>query len=123
LLESKLLHGSQLGIKGMGEGGAIGSPAAIANAIADAPAPFGVRVNEIPLTPERVLALIERAEHDESRRLNFLRKRLVSRIAQWGGTTAVFTWVHPFSFLFAPSVAATAAESKSEAGGLRLRSA
>ena len=49
------------GIKGIGEGGAIAPPAAIANAVADALSPFGVRVNEIPLTPERVLACIERA--------------------------------------------------------------
>ena len=47
------------GIKGMGEGGAIAPPAAIANAVADALTPFGVRVNEIPLTPERVLTLID----------------------------------------------------------------
>jgi aerobic carbon-monoxide dehydrogenase medium subunit len=47
------------GIKGMGEGGAIAPPAAVANAIADALSPFGVvRINEIPLTPERVLAAI-----------------------------------------------------------------
>ena len=48
------------GIKGMGEGGAIAPPAAIANAVADALAPFGVRVTEVPLTPERVLKLIDR---------------------------------------------------------------
>jgi len=48
------------GIKGMGEGGAIAPPAAIANAVADALAPFGARVNEVPLTPERVLTFIER---------------------------------------------------------------
>ncbi len=47
------------GIKGMGEGGAIAPPAAIANAVADALAPFDVRVNAIPLTPERVLGWIE----------------------------------------------------------------
>ena len=50
-----------LGIKGMGEGGAIAPPAAIANAVADALAPLGARINEIPLTPERVLECIERA--------------------------------------------------------------
>ena len=49
------------GIKGVGEGGAIAPPAAIANAVADALSPFGVRVNEIPLTPERVLIGIDRA--------------------------------------------------------------
>ena len=47
------------GIKGAGEGGAIAPPAAIANAVADALAPFEVRVNAIPLTPERVLGWIE----------------------------------------------------------------
>jgi carbon-monoxide dehydrogenase large subunit len=51
------------GIKGMGEGGAIAPPAAIANAVADALAPFGVRVNEVPLTPERVLKFIERGRN------------------------------------------------------------
>ena len=45
------------GIKGMGEGGAIAPPGAIANAVADALAPMGARVNEIPLTPERVAAM------------------------------------------------------------------
>ena len=49
------------GIKGMGEGGAIAPPAAIANAVADALSPFGVRVNEVPLTPERVLSMLDRA--------------------------------------------------------------
>jgi carbon-monoxide dehydrogenase large subunit len=49
-----------LGLKGVGEGGAIGPPAAIANAVEDALSPFGVVVTEIPLTPERVLALIRK---------------------------------------------------------------
>jgi len=49
-----------LGIKGVGEGGAIGPPAAIANAVEDALSPFGVVVTELPLSPERVLALIRR---------------------------------------------------------------
>ena len=49
-----------LGIKGVGEGGAIGPPAAIANAVEDALSPFGVVVIELPLSPERVLALIRR---------------------------------------------------------------
>ena len=50
------------GIKGMGEGGAIAPPAAIANAVADALSPFDVRVNEVPLTPERVLSMLDRAQ-------------------------------------------------------------
>src|SRR5213593_2526217 len=45
-----------LGAKGLGEGGAISPPAAIANAIEDALAPFGVRVTETPVTPARILA-------------------------------------------------------------------
>jgi carbon-monoxide dehydrogenase large subunit len=49
-----------LGMKGLGEGGAISPPAAIANAIDDALAPLGVRITETPASPARVLALIER---------------------------------------------------------------
>jgi carbon-monoxide dehydrogenase large subunit len=51
-----------LGIKGLGEGGAIAPPAAIANALADALLPLTVRVNEIPLSPDRVLSLLAREE-------------------------------------------------------------
>ncbi|TMB65834.1 MAG: xanthine dehydrogenase family protein [Deltaproteobacteria bacterium] len=47
-----------LGVKGLGEGGAIAPPAAIANALADALLPFTVRVNEIPLSPNRVTELV-----------------------------------------------------------------
>ena len=47
-----------LGAKGLGEGGAISPPAAIANAIEDALAPFGVRITETPVTPARVRALL-----------------------------------------------------------------
>jgi aerobic carbon-monoxide dehydrogenase large subunit len=39
------------GWKGMGEGGAIGSPAAVINAVADALSPFGVELTTLPLTP------------------------------------------------------------------------
>jgi carbon-monoxide dehydrogenase large subunit len=49
-----------LGIKGLGEGGAIAPPAAIANALADALRPLTVQVNEIPLSPSRVLELLAR---------------------------------------------------------------
>jgi carbon-monoxide dehydrogenase large subunit len=51
-----------LGIKGLGEGGAIAPPAAIANALADVLRPLAVRVNEIPLTLSRVLELLSRNE-------------------------------------------------------------
>ena len=48
-----------LGVKGVGEAGAIPVPALFAEAIDDALAPFGVRVREMPLSPNRLLALIE----------------------------------------------------------------
>ena len=50
-----------LGVKGIGEGGAISPPAAIANAVEDALAPLGVRVTRTPLGPSRVLELIDEA--------------------------------------------------------------
>ena len=49
------------GFRGMGEGGTIGAPAAVANALADALAPLGIDVNELPMTPERLFRLIETA--------------------------------------------------------------
>ena len=47
--------------KGLGEGGAIGPPAAILNAINDALSPFGVTINEIPATPQRIRAALRQA--------------------------------------------------------------
>jgi carbon-monoxide dehydrogenase large subunit len=49
------------GFRGMGEGGTIGAPAAIANAVADALAPLGIEINDLPVTPERLFRLIETA--------------------------------------------------------------
>jgi carbon-monoxide dehydrogenase large subunit len=49
------------GFKGVGEGGTIGAPAAIANAINAALSSLGVWVNELPATPERLLAAARRA--------------------------------------------------------------
>jgi carbon-monoxide dehydrogenase large subunit len=45
----------------MGEGGAIASPAAVANAVNDALAHLGATVDQFPITPERVLDAIDRA--------------------------------------------------------------
>ena len=50
-----------LGVKGVGEGGSSGCGAAIANAVADALAPLGVTINALPLTPDRLTALIRGA--------------------------------------------------------------
>jgi carbon-monoxide dehydrogenase large subunit len=49
------------GFRGMGEGGTIGAPAAIANAIADALLPLGVMIDELPVTPERLFRLVQAA--------------------------------------------------------------
>jgi carbon-monoxide dehydrogenase large subunit len=46
------------GYKGVGEGGAIGAPPAVINAVADALAPFGVEITRLPLTPAVILALV-----------------------------------------------------------------
>ena len=50
-----------LGVKGVGEGGAVAPPAAIANAVCDALAPFGVEVNSTPVRPEQLVRAIRAA--------------------------------------------------------------
>jgi carbon-monoxide dehydrogenase large subunit len=50
-----------LGVKGAAESGTIAAPAAIVSAVEDALAPFGVRIRDLPLTPERLLMLIRAA--------------------------------------------------------------
>ncbi len=47
------------GYKGVGEGGAIGAPPAVVNAVADALAPFGVLVTRLPLSPSHIIALLQ----------------------------------------------------------------
>ncbi len=49
---------TEFGIKGLGEGGAVGPPAAIVCAVNDALRPLGVEVHDLPLTPARILAAI-----------------------------------------------------------------
>ncbi|HUL59133.1 MAG TPA: xanthine dehydrogenase family protein molybdopterin-binding subunit [Anaeromyxobacteraceae bacterium] len=51
-----------LGVKGVGEVGAIGSPPAVINAVVDALAHLGVRHVEMPATPERVWRAIRNAK-------------------------------------------------------------
>jgi aerobic carbon-monoxide dehydrogenase large subunit len=50
-----------LGVKGVGEGGAIAPPAAIANAVCDALHPFEVELNRLPLKPQRIREAIAAA--------------------------------------------------------------
>jgi aerobic carbon-monoxide dehydrogenase large subunit len=49
------------GFRGMGEGGTIGAPAAIANAIADALSELDINISILPMTPQRIFALLEQA--------------------------------------------------------------
>jgi carbon-monoxide dehydrogenase large subunit len=49
-----------LGVKGVGEAGTIPVAALVAEAVDDALAPYGVRVREMPLSPDRILQLIAR---------------------------------------------------------------
>ena len=52
---------TEFGVKGIGEGGAIGPPAAIANAVNDALRPLGAEICCSPITPHRLLAAIAAA--------------------------------------------------------------
>jgi carbon-monoxide dehydrogenase large subunit len=49
------------GYKGVGEGGAIGAPPAVVNAVADALSPFGVELTRLPLTPAAIVAALDAA--------------------------------------------------------------
>jgi aerobic carbon-monoxide dehydrogenase large subunit len=51
-----------LGVKGAAESGTIGAPPAIVSAIEDALRPLNVRITDLPVTPERLLALIRAAQ-------------------------------------------------------------
>ena len=54
-----------LGIKGVGEAGAIPVPAVVAEAIDDALSPLGIRVREMPLSPNRLRELIAAARSEK----------------------------------------------------------
>ena len=49
------------GVKGVGEAGTISVPAAIVNAVADALSPFGVTIEQTPVTPEYIRGLLRAA--------------------------------------------------------------
>jgi aerobic carbon-monoxide dehydrogenase large subunit len=49
---------TEFGVKGIGEGGAVAPPAAIASAVNDALRPLGAELNEVPLTPEKIIGAI-----------------------------------------------------------------
>jgi len=54
------------GFRGVGEGGTIGAPAAIANAISDALSGFGVGIQELPATPQRLFESLQSCEAYQS---------------------------------------------------------
>jgi carbon-monoxide dehydrogenase large subunit len=54
------------GMKGLGEGGAIAPPAAIANAVSDALKPFGVDVREVPIRPADIWNALQRTQSNGS---------------------------------------------------------
>jgi len=53
-----VLPPTQGGFRGMGEGGTIGAPAAISNAVSDALSAMGIEVTTLPITPDRIFQLI-----------------------------------------------------------------
>ena len=58
---------TEFGIKGLGEGGAVGPPAAIVSAVNDALRPLAIEVHDLPLTPERIFAAIEGSKRPAER--------------------------------------------------------
>ena len=52
---------TELGTKGVGEAGTIGAFAAVANAVADAVAPLGAEVSDLPYSPNRIYEEVTRS--------------------------------------------------------------
>jgi aerobic carbon-monoxide dehydrogenase large subunit len=52
---------TEFGLKGIGEGGAVGPPAAIVSAVNDALRDLGAELHDLPLTPGRILTAIDAA--------------------------------------------------------------
>jgi aerobic carbon-monoxide dehydrogenase large subunit len=55
-----------LGVKGIGESGAIGAPPTIVHAVLDALAPFGIAHLDMPLTPQKVWSAIQSTRQDKT---------------------------------------------------------
>jgi aerobic carbon-monoxide dehydrogenase large subunit len=53
---------SETGAKGVGEGGTMGAPAAVACAVADAVAHLDVEIDHLPVTPDRLLAALKESQ-------------------------------------------------------------
>jgi carbon-monoxide dehydrogenase large subunit len=55
-----------LGVKGAGEGSTVPAAAVVISAVEDALSPFGVTIREAPITPPRLVALIEAAKAEKA---------------------------------------------------------
>jgi CO/xanthine dehydrogenase Mo-binding subunit len=55
-----------LGAKGAGEGGSSGCGGALANAVSDALSPLGISITALPLSPDRLSALIRAARRERA---------------------------------------------------------
>jgi len=56
-----------LGSKGLGESSSMTVPAVIANAVSDALAPLGIRINDLPMTPSKLWQAMDRARRSQAR--------------------------------------------------------
>jgi carbon-monoxide dehydrogenase large subunit len=59
---------TEFGVKGIGEGGAVGPPAAILCAVNDALRAVGAEVHDLPLTPVRIMQAISGGSASRSTR-------------------------------------------------------
>lgn len=57
---------TRYGVKGIGEGGRMAAPAAVVSAIEDALSPWSIRLDSVPVTPERILDLLADAQTAET---------------------------------------------------------
>src|SRR5438034_3101886 len=73
-----------LGSKGLGESSSMTVPAVIANAVSDALAPLGIRINDLPMTPSKLWTKIERAKSGAGQESSD-RSRVASGAAQESG--------------------------------------
>ena len=51
-----------LGVKGVGEGSTVPVAAAVASAVENALEPLGIRINQAPITPQRIIELISHSK-------------------------------------------------------------
>jgi len=58
---------TETGAKGVGEGGTMGAPAAIACAVADAVAHLDIEIDDLPITPDRLRAAIKGSHEGNTR--------------------------------------------------------